>query len=371
MNEKQIINFKRQNFLDIAKAFSIFTMIYVHVLENCGIISETAMPDPKNAVLSTLMEKIFGGVLSAPVFMFCMGIGIAYSKRQNIRYFFSRGKKLFLQGWLLNIARDVIPMVLIWLIKRDPEIISIIIYNAFSIDILHLAGTAFLLYALLTKLRLSDKRILIFSVFMSAVGSFIREFDTGSYFTSVLTGCFFGCNHDNYLTSFPLFNWFIFIAAGKYFGEYLKRCDDVKALFRKIMAPSSVFFLFYSFFGLKYHFGMFGESPSLYYHMHTIDALYAISAVFTLFGSTVFLSDRLPEKVLNIVGILSKNLNYVYILQWMLVGWIIESILGKGFNIQLSLPWATAAAVLFYVICIYAAIRHEKETDALKKSPMI
>lgn len=369
MNEKRIINFKRQDFLDIAKAFSIFTMIYVHVLA-VGL-GEDVLIDPKNGVLVNIIGNIFGGVLAAPVFMFCMGIGIAYSKRQNTHYYFSRGKKLFSMAWLLNIVRYVIPVSLIWLIKRDPEFIPFIAYCAFSIDILHFAGLSFLLYALLSKLRLSDKQILILSVFMSVAGSFIREFDTGSYFSSVLTGCFFGCNHENFLTAFPLFNWFIFVAAGKCFGEYLKRCDDISSLFRKIMPPSSVFFLFYSFFGIKHYFGMFGESATLYYHMHTIDAIYAISAVFTLFGISYFVSDKLPEKVLNTAVILSKNLNYAYCLQWLLVGWIIQSILVFGLNIQLSIPWATAVAVLFYVICIYAAIRHEKETGVLKKSPMI
>ena len=76
--------------MDLMKVILIVTMIFVHTLE-IG-----------NADLSKgigyFPDSVSGAQFAAPVFMFCMGAGIAYSRNQDTSYLIKRGANIFILG---------------------------------------------------------------------------------------------------------------------------------------------------------------------------------------------------------------------------------------------------------------------------------
>lgn len=96
---------ERQAELDIGKGIAVLLMICVHVQE---VLSHSAV-----------QHSLFGNIVefvtcfpAAPLFMFVMGVGIVYSRRQDAGYAIGRGALLLAMAYLLNVARGYIPWTL-------------------------------------------------------------------------------------------------------------------------------------------------------------------------------------------------------------------------------------------------------------------
>jgi uncharacterized membrane protein len=75
-NEK--INTGRQVELDIAKALSIIFMIFLHTLMVVKGFNFNLSP-----TYDFLITNVLGRPFAAPVFMFCMGVGVVYSRHSQ------------------------------------------------------------------------------------------------------------------------------------------------------------------------------------------------------------------------------------------------------------------------------------------------
>ncbi|WP_458404220.1 heparan-alpha-glucosaminide N-acetyltransferase domain-containing protein [Methanobrevibacter sp.] len=102
LNKK--VNTGRQMELDIAKAFSIIFMIFLHVLMVVGGFENTVSP-----TYNFIIGQVLGRPCAAPVFMFCMGVGIIYSRHSQWDSMIKRGVKLYLLGILVNIFEFILP----------------------------------------------------------------------------------------------------------------------------------------------------------------------------------------------------------------------------------------------------------------------
>lgn len=71
------VNTERQLELDIAKALSIIFMVFVHCIIICEYLNYSL-----SDAYTIIVQYILGGPCAAPVFMFCMGVGIIYSKKK-------------------------------------------------------------------------------------------------------------------------------------------------------------------------------------------------------------------------------------------------------------------------------------------------
>ena len=94
------VNTGRQFEVDSIKFFAVPFMVCIHFYEQFGAYGfEKTVPD---TVFRNMIEFI-GGPLAAPVFMFCMGVGIVYSRRSQWDIMVKRGITLYLLGILVNI----------------------------------------------------------------------------------------------------------------------------------------------------------------------------------------------------------------------------------------------------------------------------
>ena len=145
------VNTGRQIEVDLAKALSIVLMIWCHVYDD---LSTTFEPS-----VSYYNSDWRSAIYDAVTFMFCMGIGMVYTRSCTPSGYAKRGVSLLLTGLLLELFRDVLPGVSCYLITGNEYALAFQVC-ALGVDILQFAGLAFLLMALLRTLGLGYGAIL-------------------------------------------------------------------------------------------------------------------------------------------------------------------------------------------------------------------
>ena len=306
------VNVGRQVELDIAKALSIIFMVFLHTMW---------MVMNYNQDLSPLYEFVVGNVLgrpyAAPIFMFCMGVGIVYSRHSQWDVMVKRGVKLYLLGILVNVFEWFIPHFLSGTLLGNWDAFTISGgLMLFCVDILAFAGWSFILMGILKKFEVSNKKMIVIAVVMSILGFLLKNVDTGVPVLELILDDFIGAKGG--FTAFPLFNWFIFPVGGYIWGQYFIRAK-VKEDFFKFWPLFIVIALIYFFVSTKLWEGIFSEHIHLYYFMNTLDAIFCIINAHGVIGLCYWLSKHVPDTVINISKILSSNINQIYIAQWFFV----------------------------------------------------
>ena len=69
---------------------------------------------------------------------------------------------------------------------------------------------------------------------------------------------------------------------------------------------------------------MMGEGANVFYHMHTVEAFICIMACIGTMMLFWFVSKIIPEKLKKPIVSVSKNLNTVYCIHWVLVWWTVD-----------------------------------------------
>ena len=135
-------NLSRQPEIDIAKGFSILFMVFCHVFETLVYYFD---PEQSIAFSEGFLDNILGGSLSAPVFMFFMGISLCYSKRAGAGDLLMRALKMMGAIVILELCRTGVPGLIEWLLYQDPESLEYTVCMLFCADIMQFAVLAFLL----------------------------------------------------------------------------------------------------------------------------------------------------------------------------------------------------------------------------------
>lgn len=310
-NEK--VNVGRQIELDIAKALSIVFMIFLHTMW-------VAMNF--NYAFSPAYEFVVGSVLgrpyAAPIFMFCMGVGIVYSRRSQWDLMVKRGITLYILGILVNVFEFIIPHFLSEALIPGssggfPIAGGLLL---FCVDILAFAGLAFILMGILKKLQLSNKKLIIIAVIMSLLGTFLKDLNSGITLLQLFLSNFIGATGN--FTAFPLLNWFIFPVAGYIWGQYFIRAKD-KSVFFKFWPIYIMVALIYFFVSTNLWVGILSTNIHDYYFMNILDAVFCIINAHGVIGLCYWISKYLPNTILKATTILSSNINTIYIVQWFFI----------------------------------------------------
>ena len=144
------VNTGRQKELDIAKALAIIFMIFCHVIIFASFSNLSISPGFE-MILNQMVANI-----AAPVFMFCMGIGIVFSRHNQYNILIKRGVELLLLGYFVNIGAQILPNVLDNMLNIP--IPQFTILSLFKVDILIFAGIAFILIGILKRFNISNKK---------------------------------------------------------------------------------------------------------------------------------------------------------------------------------------------------------------------
>lgn len=312
----EIINQGRQQELDLAKAVMIFFLPFIHCTIECT--SETRL----NYGIPYLFDTIIGGPLSAPMYMFAMGIGMVYTRHHTPRDYVRRGIQIGIVGYILNICRFLIPFLIGYMITGDyDKYIGPLPYEVFGNDILQFACLAMLCIALFVKLRFSDMAVFLVCLGMSLFGTCLNGIDAGTPFGNIFLGYLIGTEDaaGKVISDFPLLNWLIIPVCGYIFGKRLLHVKD-KKLFYGILTPIGILItVIYFSVGIINRFGMFGEGQNCYYHLNTPDAIASLIAAVGMLGIYYVLSRYIPNRILSLAGEISRNINAIYCIHWVIV----------------------------------------------------
>jgi uncharacterized membrane protein len=307
------VNTGRQVELDIAKALSIIFMVFLHTM---WVVMNY------NHLFSPNYEFIVGNVLgrpyAAPIFMFCMGVGMVYSRNSQWDKMIKRGIILYLLGILVNVFEFFIPHFVSGTLLGNWDAFPIFGgLLLFCVDILAFAGLAFISMGIFKKFEFSNKKLVVIAVALSIIGSFSGGTDFGVPLINLFFANFIGTAGG--YTAFPLFNWLIFPIAGYIWGQYFIRAKDKNDFFR-FWPIFIIIALIYFFVSTDLWGGILSvEDIHLYYFMNTLDAVFCIINAHGVIGLCYWIAKYLPDEVIKAFTILSSNINTIYIAQWFFV----------------------------------------------------
>ena len=303
---KEEVNRKRVPEIDIARALAVIFMVICHVFIELNV---------KYDILGTPVDGILGGPYAAPVFMFLMGIGMAYSRHSDAKSMFIRGLKLLAIAYILNFVRLTIPSLIAYGISGDQSFIADWPDKLMRVDILQFAGMAFLVIALFKKLKLDWWWLLLFSVVLLLVGPFLKDKATNIHWLDLILGLFYKTYHYAF---FPLFHWLILPVVGLKVGElYLhlenKLCFYVFTIL--IILPISCAFEVVAYTaGLE----LLGEATEYYCFtlLSGVSLCGFVMGWISLIGLVLMLFKNLH---IGFFVLLSRNVLSIYCIPWVIV----------------------------------------------------
>ena len=325
---KENINTGRQPELDFARGLAVLFMIAVHVLEEFS--SELVYSSVPGTIIAFL-----GSPPAAPVFMFILGTGLVYSKKQDAKSLFKRGLFILAAGYVLNILRGVLPYTTAYLLSGSREFLSISAGEFISIDILQFAGLAFLFFAFISFIKIRKIWLPVFLLIFCILNLLLVNIKTGHFILSAFTGLIWGSNEFSY---FPFLSWIIYPAAGYLWGSLLIKCKN-KDLFYLICLITNLLLLFLFFFLfmilMKMDAGF--DDPYNYYH-HTLPGnLLFVSFIFSWITALYFAAKPLKGWIKSTVGRWSRNVMQIYVIHWIFIGWLSLFIQNSGYKLSIIL----------------------------------
>lgn len=322
---KEPCNKGRQFELDVFRFILIFRLAIVHVFVD-------GSPPAALDVLGIpyYFDSVVGGVIGPTRFMIVMGIGLAYTRHGTPKEVFKRGIKIWIIGLILNICRYLIPSIIGYAVSGDTvKYLEPLPYLFFGNDILQFAALAMMLMSLLLYFKLTPAKITAVALVLSIIGTVFRSVDLNNNVLNVIFGHFIGVetvSGEPYIYSdFPLLIWFIFYAFGYLFGNYYQRLKNKKWFYNVVSPICLVIAAAFCAWEIAGGFGMMmGEGANVFYHMTTPEAIICILACIGFLIIPYYLSMIIPEKLKKPIESVSRNVNSVYCIHWVLVFWTVD-----------------------------------------------
>ncbi len=336
--------------IDLARGLAVFFMILVHVL----ITYSTS--DVEHSTFGGIVGFL-GGPPAAPVFMALMGISFYYSRHTELRYGIERGLWLILLGYILNLLRGVLPIVTIDLFAPSraaqiPDAVANLADASLELDILQFAGLAFIAMALIGEIRLNRYVLLLLAATTATVSPFLwrigSDVPVAGHLLDYLWGDIPSKEHCiGNLVSFPFFPWFAYVLVGMFLGDTLKRSTVLEKTFRKIGLAGVLI----SVASLALIAPNYGYHVGDYYHSRPGFVAFVVGFILVWIYLCHLAVKHIKENpAFEVIYYWSRNVNIIYLVQWVLIMWGADAIL--GFN--KSSYSSTVIVMLFMVIASHA-----------------
>ncbi|MBQ6021194.1 MAG: DUF1624 domain-containing protein [Clostridia bacterium] len=281
LKNKTEVNIGRQPELDLAKGWAVICMVIIHMM---GISRK------HEEVTSWIFDYLIDTPLVAPCFVFCLGIGICYTRKRP-KELVIRGLGLFFSGLILQ---------------------RIFLFSS-MIDVLQFAGLATIVMAAVKKIKLPPWLFLLFSA--------------GCYAAQVMT--------DGIITAHPFFNkiisyivqqdtqnfslcaLLIYAAGGYVFGSYLRRQPNKTAFYLTSGVGGILLLGIYFLCGSD---TLWGPERERIERTLLVPITYGTITVFLC--AIHFLLRILPERIKQFFFRLSRNVTAIYCIHWPIATWL-------------------------------------------------
>jgi uncharacterized membrane protein len=327
---KEEVNTGRQACIDFAKVLAIVFMVFSHPFLYTDLDTTSGLP--------FFIMFIGSHQFAAPLFMTCMGLGIAYSRHNDPKSIIRRGSTLFIASILLNLIRSMSTMT-VFLFNDSEFALHWTVKEIVIVDILQFAGLGMILFGLLKMLHVPYWGSMLLALVMSVCGSQLHIIHTGNNLLDSILGLFVGICGEYCESYFPLLNWFIFIVFGYGLGYTLRRCKDLKRFFAMAVPIAAAVYFAYLLYAIPHGFGMFDTSSDLnFYQIRTYDVLVCANAVLMMIGTGYFVMNAVPVGVQEWFSRIAKDLVRIYILQWLIIMWVMYALMKLILGVEFTVP---------------------------------
>ena len=338
--KKETLQSSRQYDLDLLKALAIISMIICHCVFRLGMHH----PGYEQDVRYLIGDSILGDYIAvAHAFMFAMGVGITFSKKNGPDDLIRRGVHLYVLAFVLNFLRYGIYALADGLIEG--EFMAETVYAFIAQDILHFAGLALIATGLFKRLKLNEVHMFAIGLLLSAIGAPLAFEVHGGYVFNYLLGHFITTTEE--CSCFVFFNWYLFVGVGLLFGAVLRRTGDTDRFYRGLLSVSAPVMAVY--IALTVIFGMFFMTKNGWYYALSIpDAAGLLSIDLTLLSAFHFLLKKVNASRLAPFITMSRNVKQIYCIHWCILGFV-DSV----FCYLLEIVFPYPLIYLFSVILIF------------------
>lgn len=288
--------------------------------------------------------------VSAPIFMFAMGIGMVYTRHDSAREFIIRGIKLLGLGLIVN--------TMYFLSNYGAGVpLEYSLLSFLANDILQFAGLAFIIIGIFKKMGLPTLKMFIISIFLSLISTLVGDLTLSNMYLNQLVGNIIGTVGQSIVSCFPLMSWLVVPVCGMMFGENLIKCNDKEELYTRLHRPAGITSLILLIIGYITREGMFstvgGTVPEKieYLHASNSDIIILIFSVMFIVSILYFLTKRLSPKQEEFIVKTSKNVTIIYLIQWAII-----LLLGYINNQYLHIETNLLIAIVVWVFIILATL---------------
>lgn len=322
MFTREETNVGRQVELDITRTLCIFFMVILHVFED--LYRTTA---EMNSLFGNFLMYYLAGFTGAGTFMLCMGLGFGYTRHSESKDFIKRGIIIFILSYVLNFLRTFTYIFFVSRYVDASERLYMTTYGLFEVDIMQFAGLALIVFGLfkLAKMKPWHMFVIAFSLSLGSTLFILLhgQVTTGSIAIDALLSLFFPMwfiTEADYISFFPLVCYLIFPISGYCLSYYYKRLKNKNIFFGVALGLALIAILAYVLINpFEKQAGLFRPNDIGYYHIYTWDALVNIITSTGLIGLCYFVSLILPKFILTGCHDISKNINKVYCISWVIL----------------------------------------------------
>jgi hypothetical protein len=257
----------------------------------------------------------------APVFIFCMGMTLCYSKRQKANEVLRRALNMAGIVGLLELSRTIVPCSIEWLIFRDFESINYA-YQFLCVDILQFVTLTLLAIAGLKKLKLGTVAMLVIAAVCSVIGQLLQGVSTGSVIGDMVAGFLWSTYDAAY---FPFLNWFIVPVVGYSFGKLWLYLKDKDTFFKWVTPIScgitAIYYISMVLVGEWYYF-----SNGRYSGIGILDVLFMFVNFLAVAGGCYYLNKWVP-RFSHVFESMGARVNSVYCIHWTIYAFLYLTLL--------------------------------------------
>lgn len=330
--EKKTSYSNRIYYLDIIRGLAIFFMIMQHSM----LMFEYNEGDG-NGIIGNIF-LILGTAPAAPIFMIIMGTFIMKSRADN-KTFLIRGIKLLIAGYVLNLLRFTLPL----LVTGEA---SLAIDQLFIVDIFQLAGLFYISSILFRKIASNRYLIPIIIILILFISPYLWGITENTRVTKLL----WGTGPD---VSFPFFPWCIYPMIGMYLSKYIA-LPKINKVYKNNMLICAVILSVVGILTL--------EIFPYYDYSRQGFAIGSLIIAFALFYLLIFetLTARFSldtdTKIVKTLIFWSTHLTNMYIVSWIIYGWSALVLGYNSFNDIVSMIFGFIVLLLTHILVKYTKI---------------
>lgn len=306
--------------VDFARGIAAFLLVVVHTLWMYGTV-ETQFGEPLGRIVHMM------GQMTA-AFLITMGVSFVLTRHQSMIYGAKRAITILLAGYLLNTLKFVVPISVFGTMPENfieaygwssPLSGGQLWYLFLTGDILQMAGVSFLIITVFRRFVTNKYMMLALVVASILFADLMKGTRVGIDGVDYVLDLLWGQQWNVY---FPVFPWISNILIGMFIGMHYLDTGRSEDSIRKVCFYISIAFLAIGlplcFYSWDYHFNDF-------FHTGPGGAFYLIGInlfVFWVMAKFLFPIATSSSRFMKILRYLSQQVTSIYIIQWVLVCWL-------------------------------------------------